>query len=173
MTLLESTPVPECPGCIKLRRELDVALARIAVLEAQVQELLVQLQRNSSNSSTPPSANPLDAPKPVGKPPTGRKPGGQTGHRGHHRIRLPANRVNAILTYVPSVCTDCHTPLPIEPDPNDPEPSWHQIAEVPRLAAVVTEHQATLGSVRGAAGSITPRSRPRSVPTSSARVWRR
>jgi transposase len=142
MTPLESTPVPECAECVKLRRELDVALARITALEAQLKELLVQLQRNSSNSSTPPSANPLDAPKPAPKPPTGRRPGGQAGHRGHHRVRLPADRVNAIVTYVPSACTDCHTPLPIEPGPSDPEPSWHQVAELPKLAAVVTEHQA-------------------------------
>jgi transposase len=142
MISLESTPIIACPECVKLRRELDVALAQIAVLEAQVKELALQIQRNSSNSSTPPSANPLDAPKPTAKPPTGRKPGGQVGHRGHHRVRLPANRVNAIVTYVPSVCTGCHTPLPSEPGPNDPEPSWHQVAELPRLAAVVTEHQA-------------------------------
>jgi len=142
MIRLESTPASDYPGCVKLRRELDAALARIVVLEAQVKELLVQLQRNSSNSSTPPSANPLDAPKPAPKPPTGRRPGGQAGHRGHHRVRLPASRVNLIVTLVPSVCTDCHTPLPIEPGPDDPEPAWHQVAELPKLAAVVTEHQA-------------------------------
>jgi transposase len=142
MIPLESTPITACPECVKLRRELDVATAQIAVLQAQIKDLALQLQRNSSNSSTPPSANPLDAPKPTAKPPTGRKPGGQAGHRGHHRVRLPANRVNSIVTYVPSVCTGCHTPLPSEPGPNDPEPSWHQVAELPRLAAVVTEHQA-------------------------------
>jgi transposase len=142
MIALESIPSPGCTECVKLRRELDAALAQIAVLQAQVKELALQIQRNSSNSSTPPSANPLDAPKPFGKPPTGRKPGGQAGHRGHHRVRLPVNRVNAIVTYVPSVCTGCHTPLPIEPGPNDPEPGWHQVAELPRLAAIVTEHQA-------------------------------
>ena len=142
MIPLESTPITGCQECVKLRRELDAALAQIAVLQAQVKELALQIPRNSSNSSTPPSANPLDAPKPVPKPPTGRRPGGQTGHRGHHRVRLPANRVDAVVTYVPSVCTDCHTPLPIEPGPDDPEPSWHQVAELPKLAAVVTEHQA-------------------------------
>jgi transposase len=142
MIPLESAPLTSCPECIQLRRELDVALAQIAILQAQVKELALQIQRNSSNSSTPPSANPLDAPKPTAKPPTGRKPGGQAGHRGHYRTRLPANRINATVTYVPSVCTRCQTPLPIEPGPNDPEPSWHQVAELPKLAAVVTEHQA-------------------------------
>lgn len=55
---------------------------------------------------------------------------------------MPAARVNAIVTYVPSTCTGCPAPLPTEPGPDDPEPSWHQVAELPRLAAVVTEHRA-------------------------------
>ena len=163
----------ECPGCLRLRRELDAALTRIAVLEAQVKELLLQIQRNSSNSSTPPSANPLDAPKPVGKPPSGRRPGGQTGHRWHHRVRLPASRVDEIITYVPTVCADCHTSLPIDPSPDDPEPGWHQVAELPEQAAIVTEHQAhwrtcpCCGLLNRATIS------PRSVPMRSGRDWRR
>src|SRR5215468_3610746 len=142
MSSLGSLPGMDCPECARLRRELDVALARIAVLEAQVRELLAQLQRNSSNSSTPPSANPLDAPQPVVKRPTGRRPGGQVGHRGHHRLRLPPHRVSEVVAYVPQVCIGCHAPLPAEPGPDDPEPAWHQVAELPALAAVVTEHQA-------------------------------
>jgi transposase len=132
----------DCQECLRWRRQLDAALARIVVLEAQVKELLAQLQRNSSNSSTPPSANPLNAPKPVVKAPTGRRRGGQTGHQGHHRLRLPESRVHELVVYVPPTCTGCQMPLPAEPGPNDPEPAWHQIAELPALAAVVTEHQA-------------------------------
>src|ERR1035437_2563797 len=135
------TPGTECPECARLRRELDTALARIAVLEAQVRELLAQLRRNSSNSSTPPSANPPGAPKPVVKTPTGRKPGGQPGHSGHHRLRLPQERGNTIVPYVPTICAHCHAPLPAQPGPGDPEPTWHQVAELPELAAQITEHQ--------------------------------
>ena len=142
MALDGSPESMECPGCVRLRRELDAALARIVALEAQGRELLAQLRRNSSNSSTPPSANPLDAPKPVAKRPTGRRPGGQTGHRGHHRLRLPADRVNEVVVHRPQVCTGCQTLLPVEAGPGDPEPSWHQVAELPKLAAIVTEHQA-------------------------------
>jgi transposase len=141
MTSDGSLPRTECPECARLRRELDAALVRIAVLEAQVRELLAQLQRNSSNSSTPPSANPLGAPKPVVKTPTGRKPGGQPGHKGHHRLRLPPERVTTIVPYVPTVCDHCQAPLSAEPGPGDPEPTWHQVAELPVLAAVITEHQ--------------------------------
>jgi len=31
--------------------------------------------------------------------------------------------------------------LSAEPGPGDPEPTWHQVAELPELAAIITEHQ--------------------------------
>src|SRR3954452_6935938 len=141
MSDLPSTPLSPCPECGKLRTALDQALQQIAQLQAEVRELRARLNRNSSNSSTPPSADPPGAPKPVVKAPTGRKPGGQTGHPGHHRHRLPPERVKNIVPYVPTICAHCQAPLPAEPRPGDPEPTWHQVAELPELAAVITEHQ--------------------------------
>ena len=129
-----TSPIPPCSQCAQLH-------TRVAELEALVRDLQERLNQNSSNSSIPPSANPLGAPKPVSKTPSGRKPGGQTGHPGHHRHRLPPERVNKIVSYVPTICTQCQAPLPAEPGPGDPEPSWHQVAELPELAAVITEHQ--------------------------------
>jgi transposase len=126
--------MPACPQCIQLQQ-------RVAQLEALVRDLQEQLNRNSSNSSIPPSANPLAAPKPVVKNPTGRKPGGQRGHPGHHRHRIPVERVKNVVPYVPTVCAHCQTALAVEPGPNEPEPTWHQVAEIPELAAEVTEHQ--------------------------------
>jgi transposase len=134
MSGLPSSPTSACPQCIELQK-------RIVELEALVRDLQERLNQNSSNSSIPPSANPLGAPKPVSKVPTGRQPGGQTGHPGHHRHRLPPQRVNQIVPYVPTTCTQCQASLPAEPGPGDPEPSWHQVAELPDLAAVITEHQ--------------------------------
>jgi transposase len=141
MSDVASPPVASCPECVHLRTLLEAALQRIAELEAEVRDLRGQLTRNSSNSSTPPSADPPGAPKPVVKRPTGRQPGGQPGHPGHHRQRLPAERVNHVIRYVPTPCRRCHNPLPDEPAPHDPEPQWHRVAELPEIAAVVTEHQ--------------------------------
>jgi transposase len=42
---------------------------------------------------------------------------------------------------VPMTCTRCQAALPEQPAPGDPEPSWHQVAELPPLAAIVIEHQ--------------------------------
>jgi transposase len=129
-----TSPIPACPQCAQL-------LKRVAELEALVRDLQQRLDQNSSNSSIPPSANPLGAPKPVVKAPSGRRPGGQKGHPGHHRHRLPPERVKSIVPYIPTICTECQAPLPAEPGPGDPEPSWHQVAEIPELAAEITEHQ--------------------------------
>jgi transposase len=125
---------PPCPSCVLLSQ-------RIEQLELRIRDLEARLGQNASNSSVPPSANPPGAPAPVVKTPTGRKPGGQPGHPGHSRARLPAHQVTHVIALVPSHCERCHTALPATAGPDDPEPSWHQIAELPRLAAVVTEYQ--------------------------------
>jgi transposase len=136
-----ATPVASCHECSELRAALDEARNQIAGLQGELHELRAQLNRNSSNSSSPPSADPPGAPRPVVKTPTGRKPGGQSGHPGHHRRRLPPERVNEIVPYVPTICDHCQAPLSAEPGPGDPEPTWHQVAELPVLAALITEHQ--------------------------------
>jgi transposase len=130
-----------CPECEKLRAALDQAQQQIARLQAELHELRCQINRNSSNSSSPPSVDPPGAPKPVVKTASGRRPGGQPGHPGAHRRRLPPDRVQKIVPYVPTTCTRCQAPLPQDPGPGDPEPTWHQVAELPPLAAIVTEHQ--------------------------------
>lgn len=75
--------------------ELEALVAqqaqRIAELEALVAELRARLDQNSSNSSKPPSTDGY-AKQPVNKDRSlrrrsGRKPGGQPGHQGHHLER--------------------------------------------------------------------------------------
>jgi transposase len=140
---VRETPVavPLCPGC----RERDARIAelqqQLAASQAQNRKLEDRVRRNASNSSIPPSTNPPDAPKPTAKKPTGRQRGGQPGHPGHARARLPPERVQYTLPFLPLVCEHCATALPETAGPNDPEPTWHQYAELPKAAAVVTEYQ--------------------------------
>jgi transposase len=135
------SPAPGCPQCVQLLQRIAELETLVHQLQETVRELQERLNQNSSNSSIPPSANPLSAPKPVLKNPTGRKPGGQRGHPGHHRHRIPLERVKGIVPYVPTICDHCQAPLPVDPGPNDPEPTWHQVAEIPELAAEILEHQ--------------------------------
>jgi transposase len=130
-----------CSGC----RERDARIAelerRIAELDALVRDLTARLGINSSNSSVPPSANPLDAPKPVVKKPTGRKPGGQPGHPPHLKQLLPPQRVKKFIPFIPVRCGKCQAPLPAEAGPHDPPPSRFQVAELPPIQAEITEYQ--------------------------------
>src|SRR5687767_14135913 len=104
--------VPACAGC----RERDARIAalerRVAELEALVRDLLAKLNNNSSNSSTPPSANPLGAPKPVVKKKSQRQPGGQPGHPPHLKELLPRERIQKIHRFVPRRCVHCEAALP-------------------------------------------------------------
>lgn len=123
-----------CPGCC----ERD---ARIAELERRVAELEARLGTNSSNSSLPPSANPLGAPKPVSKKKSRRRPGGQPGHPPHLRQLLPPQRVHQVVPLVPTQCARCAAALPAQPSPGDPEPARFQTIELPPVVAEVTEYQ--------------------------------
>jgi transposase len=132
---------PSCPGC-RDRDALNAKLVeRVEQLEAKVRDLEARLNQNSSNSSLPPSANPLHANKPKANKRSKRKRGGQPGHPGHSRVRLPPGRLSHTIALVPSRCGNCSAALPQAPRVGDPEPTWHQVAELPRSPVVVTEYQ--------------------------------
>jgi transposase len=123
---------PECPGC----RERD---ARIAALEGRLAELEGRL-----NDLTKPPASPRSAvalPKGPAKQPSGKRPGGQPGHPPQLKLLLPPERVKHTVTYRPRECRHCHQSLPQEAGPHDPPPLRHQVAELPELAAAITEYQ--------------------------------
>jgi len=130
-----------CPGCGERDQVIAGLQQRIADLEGRLRGLEEQARRNATNSALPPSANPPQAPKPVVKPRTGRKPGGQPGHPHHPRLRLPPERVRRTVIHRPKACERCHEPLPAEPAPHDPEPTWHQVVELPEVSAFAVEHQ--------------------------------
>jgi len=136
----------QCPGC----RERDACIAaleaqcragdaRVAALEKRLAELEGRLNDLIKPPLPPRPAAAL--PKAPAKKPSGKKPGGQPGHPAHLKAVLPPERVNRIVTYVPRACAHCHTPLPKEAGPEDPPAARHQVAELPELAAHITEHQ--------------------------------
>jgi transposase len=130
-----------CPGCLERDERIAALERRVAELEALARDLNARLGANATNSGTPPSANPPGAPKPVAKKRTGKQPGGQPGHPAHLKRRLPPGRVDKVVTFVPDRCGRCQEPLPPNPGPFDPEPTWQQVAELPAMAAEVTEYQ--------------------------------
>jgi transposase len=130
-----------CPGCLERDAEIADLKRRVAALEALVRDLTARLGTNATNSGTPPSANPLGAPKPVTKKKSKRRPGGQPGHPPHLKQLLPPERVNVTRRLLPRQCSHCQTALPAAAAPGDPGPTRFQVIELPPVVAHVTEYQ--------------------------------
>jgi transposase len=117
------------------------AQALIVALQARIRELEARLGQTSANSSRPPSADPPQAPRRPKPPPSGRKRGGQPGHRGAFRALLPIEQVDEIVAVVPERCRHCQQPFP-EPAGQRRGRVWrHQVVELLPLAVRVTEYQ--------------------------------
>src|ERR687884_1548909 len=89
-----------------------VAQALIVAQRERIRELEARLGQTSANSSRPPSSDPPQAPLRPKAPPSGRKRGGQPGHRGAFRGLLPVEQVNEIVAVVPELCRRCQQPFP-------------------------------------------------------------
>src|SRR5271167_4676461 len=127
--------VSDCPGCRERDARIAVLEARILALEGQMRDLLDQ------RKPPPASRDPSPQPPAPAKKPTHRKPGGQPGHPPHLKVRVPAERLNKVVPFIPERCEKCRAPLPPTAGPEDPAPTWHQVAELPPLAAQIIEYQ--------------------------------
>jgi transposase len=139
----------------ELEALLAAALARIAALEEQV-------RKSSSNSSKPPSS---DGPgkKLFRRPkPSGKKPGGQPGHKGHKRALVAVEEVDRHHECVPVECAHCAAPL----EGSDPTPLLHQVFHLPEVKPFVEQYALhELGC--GVCGAATRAKLPPGVPTRS------
>ncbi len=90
----------------ELEREVSALQAQVSALLETISELKEQLQKNSQNSSKPPSSDGLKKPKPSSlRQKSGRKAGGQPGHKGHG-LRL-SKEPDEIVVHRPTECTGC------------------------------------------------------------------
>src|SRR5712692_10521636 len=134
--------------------------ARVAALEASVQALREQLHQDSRTSSRPPSSDPPTSQRQRRRrPPSGRRPGGQPGHRGQTRILRSVAEVDEVIVLKPAFCAHCQQPL----DGDDPQPQRHQVFEIPPICPVVTEYQLHRLSCPGC-GEATQAAWPAGVP---------
>jgi transposase len=106
--------------------------------EKRIAELERRLNRNSQNSSLPPSQDPSDAPQRKAPDPSGRSQGAQTGHRGKGRKLLPAEAVDRVVEHWPGRCGCGHR---FGESEEVGLPARHQVTELPQIAVEVTEHR--------------------------------
>jgi len=127
-----------------LRRELADALAVVEETRAElsgarerIAELEARLRQNPRNSSKPPSSEGLgkSAPRSLRKK-SGRKPGGQDGHKGTTlmQVALPDREIR----HEPGACRGCGADLAGRPVTGVER---RQVFDLPPIRVEVTEHQ--------------------------------
>jgi transposase len=111
---------------------------QIAALLARVQDLEARLAKDSHNSGKPPSSDGLRRKTKSLRQKSGKKPGGQLGHRGKalHLVAMP----DEVVEHRPAICAQCQTPLA------DAEVVLYERRQVhelpPMVRMLVREHQA-------------------------------
>jgi transposase len=110
---------------------------RLAKLEARVSDLENRLKLNSTNSSKPPSSDPIGMKRKPPASPSGKKRGGQPGHRQAHRALVPPEKIHESIHCKPTACRRCGHGL----SGADPEPLIHQVAELPKIQSIVDEYR--------------------------------
>ena len=89
-----------------LNATINAQTQLIAQLNQTIQELREQLNKNSQNSSKPPSSDGFKKPAPKSlRKPSGKKAGGQNGHLGTHLAVITAP--DEIVKHMPSACEGC------------------------------------------------------------------
>lgn len=119
-------------------------LGRIEQLERQYEELQAenamlreQLQRNSQNSSKPPSQDLRKGFKPKEKKGNGKSRGAQFGHEGYEQKFYPVEQCETVENHYPQRCIECGASL----QGHDLDPYRVQHIDIPPVAPVVSEHR--------------------------------
>jgi transposase len=129
--------------------------AEVAALRAENAELKEQLGKNSRNSSRPPSSDGLVKPAPGslrGK--SGRRPGGQAGHRGQTLCQVAVP--DRSRRHVPVRCRGCGAGLAGAVEAGTER---RQVFDIPPMVVRVTGHQL----VRRRCGTVTSADAPEGV----------
>lgn len=111
---------------------------RVQTMETELAALRERVNKNSRNSSRPPSSDgPAGSAKTGQQTPSKRKRGGQKGHPGTTRKLVPIEAVKESFDLVPDICACCG----LELTGIDPEPYRHQVTEIPPVVAQVNEYR--------------------------------
>src|ERR1700689_3073511 len=94
---------------------------RVDELETRVRDLEARLKLNSTNSSKPPSSDPIGSKRRPPTTPSGKKRGGQPGRRKAPRSLVPPEKVRQTIDCKPPACRRCGQELVGD----DPEPLIH------------------------------------------------
>jgi transposase len=136
--ILASLPATAQVHIHQLEAVITQFSTQVATLTTRLADLEIKLQKNSSNSSRPPSSDGPQVKRAVPRQPSQRPRGGQKGHPKHERVILPPDE---FIDHKPSRCGRCETPLAGD----DLEPIIDQVIELPvKLRHVIHHRRHTL-----------------------------
>src|SRR4051794_8166782 len=160
----EQPPLPQ-PIWDTLSSEAQAAVSvLVQSFERRIADLEERIGKNSTNSSRPPSCDPPSVKRPPPAPASGKKRGGQPGHRRQARPLVPPEQLRRVIDCKPPECRWCHQPL----QGDDPEPIRHQVAELPPVQPTVDEYR--LHRLVCPRCRTSTRRRPPADPTSGRRT---
>jgi transposase len=141
-----------------LREGLKQALMAIDYLQERVKELERQQAKDSHNSSLPPSSDRFVRRAKSLRQKSGKKPGGQQGHRGHHleQVEIP----DQVVIHEVECCEQCQLDLRDIPARF---PERRQVLDLPTLRLWVSEHRVEEKQCPGCA-HITRAAFPTTIP---------
>jgi transposase len=122
----------------QLEAENAALREQVTVLAERLHELEARLAKDSHNSSKPPSSDGLARRTESLRRRSGKKPGGQIGHRGE-TLRLVATP-DAVVEHWPARCSHCQ--MPLAEGASVVVRERRQVHELPVMQLRVTEHQA-------------------------------
>ena len=158
----EQTPVTVQIVVLTFWRDDQLLKQQVDKLEDEMAKLREQVNKNSHNSSKPPSSDGPQTPARPKAEPSGRKAGGQKGHHGHGRKLKPPDQVQRTVVCKPDTCHQCGALLLGE----DLQPRRRQVSELPKIEPIITEYQLhTLSCL--ACGAETSGSWPEEMPEGS------
>jgi transposase len=126
-----------CPNCEVLQRRVDGLEQRLAALEAE----LARANKNSTNSSKPPSSDLVKPPRPAVAKGGKRKRGAQPGHPRHERTPFAPDEIDHTFNYCLAHCPDCGGKL----RPPKVEPRVVQQVEIVATPIEISEHRGHAG----------------------------
>jgi transposase len=140
----EKTPTSIQAVVILLWQENQTLVEQVVILQKQVgkmqgdlDKLNERVNKNSQNSSKPPSSDPPKKqvyPKPELSE---QKKGGQRKHPGKGRKLISVEQVSRVEKCIPTVCKGCGALLMGE----DAKPERHQVCELPKIEPEIVEYQ--------------------------------
>ena len=125
---------------LALQQQVRELQQTVAAQADEIQKLRDQLAKNSRNSGKPPSSDGLKKPRPQNlRKKTGRRSGGQKGHKGHTLGMV--EQPDHVRVHQVSQCPHCATDLqPVERC----EVERRQVFDIPPVRVEVTEHRAEI-----------------------------